>query len=109
MRTSDEDAIEKIIRSQQLGASLAIRYTADLVAFDRQNGTTMATQFRRDVLMEVQNEDYQRAIAGLDKFLAEYLDNDPLLRIDFRGMASILRPVLVVLANAQQNGLDTED
>jgi hypothetical protein len=109
MRTLNEDAIERIIRSQQLCESLTVRYLADLTAFDDQNRTVMAMQFRSDVLMEVQNEEYQRAIAGLDKFITDYLNDDPLLRIDFRGLAAILRPVLVVLTNAQQHGLDTRD
>lgn len=109
MRPSNEEAIDKIIRSQQLCESLTIRYTADLVAFDRENGTTMAMRFRRDVLVEVQKEQYERAIVGLDGFVANYLDNDPLMRQDFLGLGSILRPTLVILADAQRVGLDSSD
>ena len=104
-----EHAIDSIIRSQQLCESGAIRYAAELLAFDNENGTTMAPQFHRDVLAEVQDEEYERAIIGLDKFINDFLDNDPLMRIDFGGLITMLKPTLVVLANAQINGLDVSD
>ena len=106
---SSEDLISEIIRAQQLCESLAVRYAADLMAFDDENETDMAARFVRGVLVEVQGEEYPRAVTGLDRFVADFLDNDPLMRIDFGGLVSVLRPVLVILASAQQNGLDTED
>lgn len=103
---SEEDAIDEIIQSQNLCESLTVRYTADLVAFDDSNGTSMALQFSRDVWEEVRNEEYRRAITGLDNFVADFLRDDPLMRIAFGGLISVLRPVLSVLVNAQQSGLD---
>ena len=67
-----EHAIDTIIRSQQLCESGTIRYAAELLAFDNENGTAMARQFHRDVLAEVQNEEYERAIIGLDKFINDF-------------------------------------
>lgn len=69
----------------------------------------MASRFQQAVLAEVQNEEYQRAIAGLDSFVADFLHNDPLMRIDFSGLTAVLRPALVMLVNAQLNGLDVSD
>ena len=106
LRPSQEAAIDAIIRSQQLCESLANRYTADLLEFDDRNETRMAGQFRRGVLAAIQDEDYQRAVVRLDDFAADFLHDDPLMRIHFGGLTTMLRPILVVLANAQQNGLD---
>ena len=69
----------------------------------------MAPQFHHDVLAEVQNEEYERAIIGLDKFINDFLDDNPLMRIDFSGLITMLKPTLVVLANVQINGLDVSD
>ena len=102
-------AIDAVIRCQQLCESEAIRYAAELLAFDNLNGTDMASRFREGVLAEVQSEEYRRAIAGLDGFVVDFLDNDPLMRIDFSGLTTVLRPALVVLVNAQLNGLDLAD
>lgn len=102
-------AIDAIIRCQQLCESETIRYTAEMLAFDDAHGTALATQFRRTVLVEVQNEDYRRAIVGLDRFIADFLDSDPLMRGDFGGLRTMLRPTLVVLTNAQEQGLDVSD
>lgn len=102
-------AIDALIRCQQLCESEAIRYTAELLAFDNLNGTDLASQFRQDVLHEVQREEYRRAIAGLDGFVRDFLDNDPLMRLDFSGLTTVLRPALAMLVNAQLNGLDVSD
>jgi len=109
MRASNDDAIDEVIRAQQLCESLAVRYTADLAVFDGENGTSMAPQFHREVLEPVQREEYRSATVGLGKFTADFLNDDPLLRMDFTGLTSVLIPVLLVLDNAQQNGLDTSE
>ena len=104
-----DSAIDAVIRCQQLCESEAIRYAAELLAFDDLNGTEMASRFRQAVLAEVQSEAYRQAIAGLDGFVADFLDNDPLMRMDFSGLITVLRPALVTLANVQLNGLDVSD
>ena len=104
-----QSAIDTLIRCQQLCESVTIRYAAELLAFDDVQGTEIAAGFRSDVLVAVQSEDYQRAIVGLDKFIADFLSDDPLMRIEFGGLQTMLRPTLVVLLNAQQNGLDVPE
>lgn len=102
-------AIETLIRCQQLSESVSVRYAADLLEFDRLYGTGMTHQFRRDVLDNVQQQEYGQAIIGLDRFVADFLDSDPLMRIDFSGLNGVLRPALVLLVNAQEHGLDVSD
>ncbi len=99
-------AIDAIIRCQQLSESEAVRYAAELLDFDSLNGTGMAPQFRKDVLDKVQQQEYGPALIGLDRFVADFLDLDPLMRIDFSGLTQVLRPALALLFNAQENGLD---
>ena len=102
-------AIEALIRCQQLSESLSVRYAADLLAFDNLHGTDTAQQFRRDVLDNVQQQEYGPAIIGLDRFVADFLDSDPLMRIDFSGLTEVLRPALALLFSSQEHGLDVSD
>lgn len=80
-----------------------------MLAFDDAHGTALAVQFRRDVLAQVQSEEFRRAIVGLDRFIADFLDSDPLMRGDFGGLQTMLRPTLAVLTNAQERGFDVSD
>ena len=80
-----------------------------MLAFDNENETYMASQFRENVLSEIENEEYQSALIGLDKFIDDYLAQDPLMRMDFGGLSGVMRPALVVLVTAQVNGIDTAE
>lgn len=90
-----DDAFEQWLELQEMALSLARHYTA--VLYDWHEPAAMA--FRNGVLRPMDGTDYNDALRGLDAFLADWYDTDPLMREYCPGIKTVLRLVLIGLTS----------
>ena len=65
-----------------------------------------AEVFYISVIRHLDDGESPSALQGLEQFIADFFDRDPLMRMDMPGIRSILYPMLSTLVAAMELGID---
>ena len=68
----------------------------------------VAAIFYDEVIRHLDNGEFSHALRGLDYFIVNIFDQDPLMRVDTPGIRNILHPMLWALAAATEFGIDPQ-
>lgn len=99
---ADAAAVAACLELAAQAESLAVYYTALLYNYHYGD----APPFRDLVLAPLRDERYAAAFAGLVEFISQHYDRQPLLREFHSGIREVLYPVLQLLANIAEYGVD---
>ena len=65
-----------------------------------------AEVYYTSVIRHLDDGEFPSALQGLEQFIADFFDRDPLMRMDMPGIRSILHPMLWALVAATELGID---